>query len=58
MNDRKPTLYDMLHLYLGNRSGPARRGPRRDLDDGGEPVPAHPKPRPTLLSGGVEAPVE
>jgi hypothetical protein len=59
MNDRKPTLYARLHLYLGNRPGTARRGPkRRDLDDGGEPVPADPKPRPTLLSGGAEAPVE
>jgi hypothetical protein len=66
--DREPTLFELLHRYLAMRAasrrgrekprrGPPRR-PRRDLEGGGEPVPADPKPRPTLLTGGAEAPVE
>jgi hypothetical protein len=34
-----------------------KRGPRRDLD-GGEPAPVKPRPKPTPLADGAEAPIE
>jgi hypothetical protein len=67
--DREPTLFELLHRYLAVRAasrrgreeprrGPPPRRPRRGLEGGGEPVSADPKPRPTLLTGGAEVPVE
>ena len=40
------------------RGLPRKKPPRRGKGEGGEPVPADPKPRPSLLTGGAEAPVE
>jgi hypothetical protein len=37
---------------------PKRRRPRRDLDDGGLPAPVKPRPNPTPLVDGAEAPIE
>ena len=37
---------------------PPKRRPRRDLDDGGLPVPVEPRPNPTPLVDGAEAPIE
>ena len=37
---------------------PKRRRPRRDLDEGGLPAPVKPRPNPTPLVDGAEAPVE
>lgn len=50
----------VLRKLLG-RSAAGRLGrkpPRRGRDDGGEPVPAAPKPGPVPLAGGAEAPLE
>jgi hypothetical protein len=41
---------------LGNRPK-RRRPPRRGLE-GGEPVPVTPRPKPTPLVGGAEAPID
>jgi chromosome segregation ATPase len=37
---------------------PKRRRPRRDLDEGGLPTPVKPRPNPTPLVDGAEAPIE
>ena len=37
---------------------PTGRGPGRKPRRGGDPAPVEPKPRPTTLTGGAEAPIE
>jgi hypothetical protein len=45
---------------FGSKRPPKPPGPRkaRPDDDGGEPMPAIPRPRPRPLSGGAAAPIE
>lgn len=40
------------------RARPRRRPPHNPRNDGGEPAPVKPRPKPVPMQGGAEAPVE
>jgi len=51
-------LWTRLRVSMSTRGQPRPKKPPRGKAGGGEPVPADPKPRPTLLTGGAEAPLD